>query len=984
MRASPDFDASSTAHLDAVHGGNAVYMAQLFERYRQDRQSVPPGLATYFDQFDAGDARANQGDFEGPSWQPRGNRIVAEGVGSADEAAIPSSNGQAVNGQAVSAADAGLDQGALAQAAADATRALMLIRNYRVLGHLYANLDPLGIKQRVDHPELDPASYGFTEAELDRPIFLGGQLGLEQASVRQILPVLQQIYCDKIGVEFMHIAEPMQKRWIQQRIEGIGNRTNFTPQGRQAILNALIKAEQFEIFLDRKFTGTKRFGLDGSEALIPGLEQIIKRGGQLGLKEVVLGMAHRGRLNVLANFITKPYRAVFSEFLGRSAHPEDVHGSGDVKYHLGASSDREFDGQPIHLSLAANPSHLEAVNPVVLGKVRAKQDQLKDRERRQVMGILLHGDAAFAGQGLVPESLDLSELEGYSTGGTVHVIVNNQIGFTTSPTNARSGPYCTEVAKMIEAPIFHVNGDDPEAVVHAARIASEYRMEFQKDVVLDIFCYRRFGHNEGDEPAFTQPQMYRVIKTHPTTASLYAEQLTSSGTLTKAQVETMTQDFRSLLDSEFDAAKEYKPNKADWLEGQWSGLKAVMQASGKEDARRGLTSLSDADFAALGQALSQAPDGFQLNRKLTRLLAVKAKMFASGEGFDWATAEAMALGGLLLDGAPVRFTGQDVRRGTFSQRHAVYVDQENEATYTPLNSLTPEDGAKLEIINSPLSEAGVLGFEYGYSLAEPQALTIWEAQFGDFANGAQVIIDQFIASGESKWLRMSGLVMLLPHGYEGQGPEHSSARLERFMQLSAEDNWQVVNCTTPASYFHALRRQIHRDFRKPLIIMTPKSLLRHKQAVSKAEDFLNGSSFHRVLWDTQEIPDRSRIRRVVFCSGKVYYDLVEARKEQGLDDVVILRLEQLYPFPAEAIKTELAGYRQAELVWCQEEPRNMGAWLTIAPEFEPALKAAGCQQNRLSYAGRITAASPATGSVSKHKLQQAELLQQALTGPLAV
>ncbi|MDG1412516.1 MAG: 2-oxoglutarate dehydrogenase E1 component, partial [Alphaproteobacteria bacterium] len=608
-----------------------------------------------------------------------------------------------------------------------------------------------------------------------------------------------------------------------------------------AIYEKLVATENFERFLHKKYVGTKRFGLDGGEALIPGIEQILKRGGQLGLKEVVIGMPHRGRLNVLNNVMDKPFRAIISEFLGNPANPEEAGGSGDVKYHMGVSSDRVFDDNEIHLSLAPNPSHLEIVDPIVIGRVRAKQDQLGDIERTEVLGILLHGDAAFAGQGVVAETFDFSALRGYRTGGTIHIIVNNQIGFTTSPAYSRSSPYPTDVAKMVMAPIFHVNGDDPEAVVHAARIAVEFKQQFHADVIIDMFCYRRFGHNEGDEPSFTQPLMYKKIKEHPTTREIYAQQLVSEGVFTADQANNIVEEHLKFLDEEFEAGTTFKQNKADWLEGKWTGLN---KAHG--DDWRGETSSALEDLKKIGDVMTTIPANMQVNGKLQRVVDNRKKAIESGEGLDWATAEHLAFGTLLLEGYAVRLSGQDSGRGTFSQRHSVFVDQNSEERFIPLANINDEQ-ARFEVIDSPLSEVAVMGFEYGYAMAEPNALVMWEAQFGDFANGAQVVIDQFISSGEAKWLRMNGLVLLLPHGYEGQGPEHSSARLERYLQLCAEDNMQVVNCTTPANYFHVLRRQLNRDFRKPLIVMTPKSLLRHKKCISSLSDMAEGTSFHRVL-----------------------------------------------------------------------------------------------------------------------------------------
>ena len=860
----------------------------------------------------------------------------------------------------------------------------MLIRAYRVMGHLVADLDPLGLTERKVHKELRPETYGFTEADLDRPIFIDKVLGLETATVRQILTILRRTYCRKIGVEFMHITSPMQKSWIQERIEGEEKEIRFTLEGKKAILNKLIEAESFEKFAEVKYTGTKRFGLEGGESMVPAMEQIIKRGGQLGIKEIVLGMAHRGRLNVLGNVMAKPLRAIFNEFKGGSFKPDDVEGSGDVKYHLGASSDRSFDGNNVHLSLTANPSHLEIVDPVVLGKVRAKQDQHGDSERTTVLPLLIHGDAAFAGQGVVAECFGLSGLKGHRTGGSIHFIINNQIGFTTNPRLSRSSPYCSDVARMVEAPIFHVNADDPEAVTHVAKIAIEFRQKFKKPVVIDMICYRRHGHNELDEPLFTQPRMYQAIKAHPTTVSIYARKLVDEGTLTEAQVDEMKARYRVHLDAELAVADGYKPNKADWLDGRWSGL-----GLSEDEARRGHTGVAIDVLKEVGRRITTIPIDFNVHKTVQRLLERRREMVEQGDGLDWAMAEHLAFGTLLRERMIVRLSGQDVERGTFSQRHAVLIDQVSERRYTPLKYVSPDQG-RFEVINSMLSEEAVLGFEYGYSLAEPMALTVWEAQFGDFANGAQVVFDQFLSSGERKWLRMSGLVCLLPHGYEGQGPEHSSARLERYLQLSAEDNWQVANCTTPANYFHILRRQLHRKIRKPLILVTPKSLLRHRRVVSRLDEMGPDSSFHRVLWDDADPhkghvaadalklrPD-AEIRRVVMCTGKVYYDLYDAREAGKIDDVYILRVEQLYPFPARSIMHELSRFPNAEVVWCQEEPRNMGAWSFIEPNLEWTLGQIHSKAKRARYVGRMAAASTATGQLSRHIAEQKALVGESL------
>ncbi len=947
-----------------LSGANANYVAELYRRFADDPSSVDPSWASFFQEL-GDEHRAIVADLDGPSWAP------AAPARSSPDAAKPAAD---TGGAKARPTDAEIRTAAL-----DSIRALMLIRLYRVRGHLIANFDPLGLEGRKYHPELDPKTWGFTDADLDRPIFINNVLGLEKATLRQILQILRETYCGSIGVEFMHIQNPEEKAWIQQRIEGIRNQTQFTATGKRAILERLIEAEGFEQFLHLKYTGTKRFGLDGGEAMVPAIEQILKRGGQLGVKEVVLGMPHRGRLNVLANIMCKPYVAILAEFQGTLTSPEEVQGSGDVKYHLGTSSDRVFDGNEIHLSLTANPSHLEAVNPVVLGKVRAKQTQRQDQERREVLAVLLHGDAAFAGQGLVAECFGLSELKGYRTGGTIHLIVNNQIGFTTSPAHSRSSPYPSDVAKMVQAPIFHVNGDDPEAVVHVARIATEFRQEFNRDVVVDMFCYRRFGHNEADEPSFTQPIMYKTIARHPTTQEIYAKKLIESGEMTAEEIEAISKKFRTRLEQDFEAAGNYKVNKADWLQGKWHSMKTV---TGEEEARDADTSVSLELLKTVGNAIAYSPDEFNANRKILRLLAARKKMVETGEDLDWAMAEALAFGSLLAEGVPVRISGQDSRRGTFSHRHAVLIDQEDEHAYIPLNHVS--DGqAALDIIDSPLSEASVLGFEYGYSLAEPDALVIWEAQFGDFANGAQVIIDQFISSGESKWLRLSGLVMLLPHGYEGQGPEHSSARLERFLQLCAEDNLQVLNCTTPANYFHALRRQVRRNYRKPLVVMAPKSLLRHKLVVSTLADMGPGTRFRRVIPEVDPLVADSDVKRLVLCCGKVYYDLLQARRDEGIDDVAIVRVEQLYPWPRQSIIAQLQRYSNAQLVWCQEEPANMGSWTFILPRLINILEELKRDQVLPTYVGRKAAASTATGLFKVHVQEQTQLVKQALSVDLA-
>ena len=965
-----------------LQGHNAQYVEQLYARYADNPDAVDASWREFFKSL--GDTPADaKAEAAGPSWgRADWPPVPNDDLTAALDGQWPAEPAAAGDKIKAKAAEKGvnLNETQVRTAVLDSLRALMLIRAYRIRGHLIADLDPLGMRDTKAHPELDPASYGFEASDMDRPIFIDNVLGLEVATMADILAIVRRTYCGTFALQYMHISNPEEAGWLKERIEGYGKEISFTQNGRKAILNSLVQAEGFEKFLHVKYMGTKRFGLDGGESLIPAMEQIIKRGGQLGLEDIVIGMPHRGRLSVLANVMQKPYRAIFNEFQGGSFKPEDVDGSGDVKYHLGASSDRQFDDNSVHLSLTANPSHLEAVNPVVLGKVRAKQDQKNDVDRTKVMAILLHGDAAFAGQGVVAEGFGLSGLKGHKTGGTMHIVVNNQIGFTTAPHFSRSSPYPTDIALMVEAPIFHVNGDDPEAVVHAARVATEFRQKFHKDVVLDIICYRRFGHNEGDEPMFTNPVMYKKIKKQKTTLTLYTERLIKDGLIPEGEIEDMKAAFQAHLNTEFETGKTFKPNKADWLDGKWSHLDR-----NQEDYQRGATAIDEKTFTDVGKALTTAPADFPLHKTITRLMDAKAQMFESGEGFDWATAEALAFGSLQTEGYPVRLSGQDCTRGTFSHRHSGLINQDTEDRYYPLNHIR-EGQAHYEVIDSMLSEYAVLGFEYGYSLAEPNALTLWEAQFGDFANGAQIMFDQFISSGESKWLRMSGLVCLLPHGYEGQGPEHSSARLERFLTMCGGDNWIVANCTTPANYFHILRRQLHRSYRKPLIMMTPKSLLRHKMAVSKAEEFTTGSSFHRVLWDDAQhgnsdtkLAADAKIKRVVMCSGKVYYDLLEERDARGITDVYLMRYEQFYPFPAQSAVKELERFKNAQMVWCQEEPKNQGAWSFMEPNLEWVLTRINAKNTRPIYAGRTAAASPATGLASRHKAEQAALVNDALT-----
>ena len=968
----------------ALSAVSPTYLEELYARWRDDPEAVDETWRGIFEALQ--DTRASVAG-RGPSWRranwprPPADELTAALSGDYGPLEKKLARAAATGRAAPSEKD-------IAAKARDSVRALMLIRAWRVLGHLRADLDPLRLHEPPPTPELDPATYGFDSDESRaRRIYLDGVLGLQWGTIDEVMAILKRTYGGVLGFEFMHITDPAQKAWIQERIEGPDKEVSFTSIGRKAILTRLIEAELFEKFLNAKFTGTKRFGLEGAESIIPALEQVIKRGGQMGVEAITIGMAHRGRLNVLANVMDKPYRVIFHEFTGGSAMPLNVEGSGDVKYHLGASSDREFDGNRVHLSLLANPSHLEIVDPVVLGNARARQDRNADAERKKVLPLLLHGDAAFAGQGVVAECFALSEVSGHRFGGSVHFIINNQIGFTTSPAWGRSTHYPSDVAKMVGAFIIHVNGDHPEAVVFAARIATEFRQLFGKPAIVDMFCYRRHGHNEADEPAFTQPLMYRRIAEHPTVVEIYSRQLIRDGLVGEREVEEIRTNFRRLLEDELKAAATYRPHKADWLDGVWKKFRPP-RSSTIEEPRQGKTCASLRALKKVGKALSTVPEGFNIHPTLRRIIAARGKNVREGRGIDWATAEQLALGTLLLEGYHVRFSGQDVRRGTFSQRHAVFIDQQTERTHVPLNHIDPRQKARADFINSILSEEAVLGFEYGYSLASPNRLVIWEAQFGDFANGAQVVFDQFISSAERKWLRMSGIVCLLPHGYEGQGPEHSSARLERFLQMSAQDNWQVANCTTPANYFHILRRQMKRDFRKPLILMTPKSLLRHPLAVSDIEEFTKGSHFCRTLGDDAErrpelglklAPDE-KIRRVVFCTGKVYYDLFTERRKRGIDDIYLLRIEQLYPFPHRLLLSEIRRFPDdAEYVWCQEEPRNMGAWTFVEPNLEWVLATAGKKQFRPAYVGRPPAAAPATGLFSRHLEEMRQFIDMCLS-----
>ena len=954
---SVDKDNQTYKKTSFLSGVNSDYIEEYYALYLQSPKMLSPDWLEFFDGLKE-DSKNILQDINGPSWNPKKTKNIIN-----------------IHNNKIKQDEEITELASIKQASTDSVRAIMLIRAFRIRGHLIANLDPLNLQEKEKHPELKPETYGFKKKDYNRKIFLDGVLGLQYGNLNEILKILKKTYCSTIGYEFMHMSDPEEKAWVRNRIEGPEKNIAFTDNGKKAILNKIIEAEGFEKYLQVKFVGTKRFGLDGGESLIPALEQIIKRGGNLGVKEIKIGMPHRGRLNVLANVMGKSYQAIFSEFFGKGiSSKEDF--EGDVKYHLGASSNREFDGNIVHISLTDNPSHLEAVNPVVLGQVRAKQFFHNDPKRKSVVPVLIHGDAAFAGQGVVAECFAMSGLPGHNIGGTIHLIVNNQIGFTTAPRFARSSPYPSDVAKLSQAPIFHVNGDDPEAVVHCAKIATEYRQKFNRDVVIDMVCYRRFGHNEGDEPSFTQPIMYKKIKHHPTTLTLYGKKLSSEGLTSSTKLQKDKQNFKNYLENEFSSSKNYKSD-LKWFDGVWSRFKPGL---GKD--KRGKSGVEKNILSKVGKEIFKIPSNFNAHKTLKRVFEIRKKMFESGK-VDWSASESLAFGTLLIEGFSVRLSGQDSGRGTFSQRHAVLRNQDNHDRYLPLNNI--QNGQKkFEIIDSLLSELAVLGFEYGYSLSEPETLVLWEAQFGDFANGAQVIIDQFITSSESKWGRASGLVMLLPHGYEGQGPEHSSARLERFLQLCAGENIQVVNCTTPSNYFHVLRRQMHREFRKPLVIMTPKSLLRNKRCISDISEFVSNSSFHRVLEDDAYIKKNNlislkkdnKIKKVIMCSGKIYYDLIEEREKTKNDDIVFVRIEQLYPFPAKTLAKILKKYKKGKYIWCQEEPKNMGAWNTVKNYIDRTLEISRNKNKNVKYVGRKPSSSTATGNLNKHVAQQREILEK--------
>lgn len=925
-----------------LYGGNAAYIEAFYEQYLQNSDSVPEVWRAYF----RGLAAAESGQID-VAHQP-----------------IRDSFRQKAKHRPIVGASA--NGGGLSPDLAEKqSSVLRLINGYRVRGHQVAELDPLELRERQSVPDLQPSYHGLTDADLDTTFNTGSLAAEKQMKLRDILAFVKGVYTGTIGAEYMHITDTAEKRWIQGRLEGQHHETHFTAEERKQILLQLTAAEGIEKYLHTKYVGQKRFSLEGGESQIVCMHALIAQAAKHSTEEVVIGMAHRGRLNVLVNVMGKSPADLFKEFEGKY-DIDKIDGSGDVKYHMGFSTDVEVSNQRMHMVLAFNPSHLEIVNPVVEGSVRARQHRREDYAGDQILPILIHGDAAFAGQGVVMETLQMSQIRGFKTGGTVHIVTNNQVGFTTSrPDDARSTEYCTDIAKMVQAPIFHVNGDDPEAVAYISKLAMDYRDEFKKDVVIDIVCYRRHGHNEADEPSVTQPRMYSKIKARATTRQLYAEYLTKQGVIEEADASQLQTEYRDGLDDGRNTAVKTlgmlgNAHTVDW--SQYNGD----DWSGGDDTGVGLDTIR-----RLSKKMLQLPDNFEPHNRVKRMLADRNKMAAGGTPLDWGFAENLSYATILDQDVQIRLVGQDAGRGTFFHRHAVIHNQKDGSGFTPLKNIADEED--FTCIDSFLSEEAVLGFEYGYSTADPRTLVIWEAQFGDFANGAQVVIDQFIASGEAKWGRLCGLTMLLPHGYEGQGPEHSSARLERYLQLCAENNMQVCVPTTPAQAFHMFRQQIMRPLRKPLIVMTPKSLLRHREAVSTLEELVTGH-FHTILPEVEE-QNVKKVKRVIFCCGKVYYDLLAKRRDEELDDTAIVRIEQLYPFPEQNYAEVLKSYSAAEdIVWCQEEPQNQGAWFQIRHRLVAGLT----EKQRLRYAGREGSASTAAGYAKLHARQQTQLVEEAL------
>lgn len=938
------------ANSSPFFSANIVFINELYQKFLQDPASVDISWADFFKQ-NADEVKLILTDYNGPAWAKRNLQVVGGeefDISSNTKKEAPKKDAKA----AVVVAGKDLN-----------IRVANLLESYKRFAHLAANLDPIGLDSAGYVAEIDLKNHGIAAEDLEKEVEFNGQ----KAKVSQVVAYLNRVYTASVGAEFEYIRDVPQKKWLASATENT-LLAEISKEEKIKILKEIIRTEKFEQFLHKRFPGAKRFSVEGGEASINSVEKIIDTAAKSGVKKIVIGMAHRGRLNTLTGVMGKPYHQMISEFKGTPGFPEGVTKSGDVKYHMGYASTRNIDGNKIDLSLAFNPSHLEAVNVVVAGRIRAKQVLSADVDGSSAMALVVHGDAAFAGQGSVAESLVMNGVTGYNTGGVMHIIVNNQVGFTANPTDSRSTTYASDLAKMIDAPIFHVNGDDVEAVVKVSDIAMRYRQTFKKDVVIDVICYRKYGHNEGDEPLYTQPVMYTKLKDHPTLSKIYSQKLIAENVVSEVEFEKMVADFEAHLSAEFDKAVDYKPKEADWLKADWQHIKDGDVAVAK-------TAVDKKTLKSLIEKVTQIPADFNVNPKIAKQLEARKNVVESEKDIDWGTGESLAFATLLNEGFPVRITGQDSGRGTFSHRHSILHDGKNGVRHSVFSAVS--DKAKYEVYDSVLSEYGVLGFEYGYSLSTPNGLTIWEAQFGDFANGAQIIFDQFIASSEVKWLRKSGLVMLLPHGYEGQGPEHSSARLERCLQACADNNLRVVNITNPANFFHALRRQIHSKDRKPLVVMSPKSLLRHKMATSALSEF-SDLTFRPLIGETTKIATDDKIRKVVLCSGKVYYELLEAREVRQIKDVALVRLEQLYPFPQEELKAELKKYKNAEVIWCQEEPKNMGAWKFVDDLIEEVLVESKHKSQRPKYVGRIACASPATGYGSYHSKEQKNLIDEAL------
>ena len=929
---------------------NVVFINELYQKYSQNPASVDASWAEFFSQ-NHDEVQAILADYNGPSWGKRNLKVVGSqdyDISSNAPKELPKKDAKAPN--QIASKDLNI-------------RLQNLIANYKRFGHLASNLDPLGLTPSQYVAEIDLKNNDIDNADLEKEVNYGGQ----KIKLNQAIANLNHIYCNTIGLEFEYIRDQQQKDWLTREIENSAFEVVSKTEKRK-ILQEIIRTERFEQFLHKRFPGAKRFSIEGGESSICAVEKIIDASARSGVKKIIIGMAHRGRLNTLTGVMNKPYHRLLSEFQGTPGIPESITKSGDVKYHMGYSSTREIGGNKIDLSLAFNPSHLEAVNTVVAGRIRATQDLMQDASRTQALALLIHGDAAFAGQGSVAESLLMNGTAGYDTGGVIHIIINNQIGFTANPTDSRSTQYASDLAKSIDAPIFHVNGDDVEAVVKISGIISKYRQTFKKDIVLDVVCYRKYGHNEGDEPLYTQPIMYNKIKDQASIEKIYSQKLLNENSISQAEYEKLVNDFEVLLNDEFNKAQSFKALEADWLKGDWSHIKDGDNSIPK-------TAIAEKIIKELNVKITTIPQNFNANPKIIRQVEARKQVVEDGKEIDWGTAESLAFASLINEGHVVRITGQDAGRGTFSHRHSILHDAKTGQRHNIYKSISAK--AHFEVHDSVLSEYGVMGFEYGYSLSAPNALTIWEAQFGDFANGAQIIFDQFVASSEIKWLRKSGLVMLLPHGFEGQGPEHSSARLERYLQACADNNLRVVNITNPANFFHVLRRQIHNKDRKPLVVMSPKSLLRHKMAVSKLSEF-TGENFKTLISETHKLNADDKIRRLILCSGKIYYDLIEAREASKINDVAIIRLEQLYPFPAQELANEIKKYKNAEIVWCQEEPKNMGAWKFVDDLIEEVLIANKHKNSRAKYVGRVASASPATGYGSYHSREQKKLIDEAL------